>query len=233
MSSVDRRDTGMTRDWVRTGTEFFLSTLDALPPAVLDAPSRLPDWRRRHVVAHVARNAESLSRLASWARTGVETPAYASAQARAADIERTAQADPDSLRHDVWDTATALEHDFDALSGAQWANEVQTRGGRTVPAAELPWMRVREVWIHTVDLDAGPRFEDIPAVICTALVDDVTGGFAERVEGVPGLRLTASDVGGTWTIGDGGTAVTAPVTDLAAWLTGRATRPEASLPRWL
>jgi maleylpyruvate isomerase len=232
MSSVDRRDTGVTRDWVRTGTELFLSTLDTLPAADLDAPSRLPDWRRRHVVAHVARNAESLSRLATWARTGVETPAYASAQARAADIERTAQADRDSLRHDVRDTASALEHDFDALSGRQWSNEVQTRGGRTVPATELPWMRVREVWIHTVDLDAGPRFEDIPTAICTALVDDVTGGFAKR-DGVPGLRLTATDVGGTWTIGDGSTAVTAPVTDLAAWLTGRATRPEATLPRWL
>jgi maleylpyruvate isomerase len=232
MASVDRRDTGMTRDWVRAGTQFFLSTLDSLPPADLDAPSRLPDWRRRHVVAHVARNAESLSRLATWARTGVETPAYASMQARAADIERTAQADPGSLRQDVRDTAAALERDFDALSGPQWSNEVQTRGGRTVPGTELPWMRVREVWIHAVDLDAGARFESIPTEICTALVDDVTGGFAER-EGVPGLSLTATDVGNTWTIGDGSTAVAAPVTDLAAWLTGRATRPEATLPRWL
>jgi maleylpyruvate isomerase len=232
MTSPDRRDTGMTRDWVRTGTAFFLSTLDAMPSADLDAPSRLPDWRRRHVVAHVARNAESLSRLATWARTGVETPAYASAQARAADIDRTAQADPKSLRQDARDTAAALERDFDALSGPQWSYEVQTRGGRTVPATELPWMRVREVWIHAVDLDADAGFADIPTDICSALVDDVTGGFAER-EGVPGLTLTAADVGRTWTIGDGSTAVAAPVAELAAWLSGRTTRPEATLPRWL
>jgi maleylpyruvate isomerase len=232
MTTPDRRDTGLTRGWVSAGTELFLAALDSLSAADLDAPSRLPDWRRRHVVAHVARNAESLSRLATWARTGVETPAYASGQARAADIERTAQAEPDALCEDLRDTAAALERDFDALSGPEWSNEVQTRGGRTVPATELPWMRVREVWIHAVDLDASVGFTDIPADVCTALVDDVVGGFAER-DGVPGLTLTGTDVGRTWNIGDGSTAVTATVAELAAWLTGRTSRPEATLPRWL
>lgn len=232
MTSPDRRDTKLTRGWVRSGTEVFLAVLDSLSAADLDEPSRLPDWRRRHVVAHVARNAESLSRLATWARTGVETPAYASGQARAADIERTAQADQDALRQDVRDTAAALERDFDALSQSEWSHEVQTRGGRTVPATELPWMRVREVWIHAVDLGASAGFAEIPAEVCSALVDDVAGGFAER-EGVPGLTLTGTDVGRTWTIGDGSTAVAAPVAELAAWLTGRTTRPEATMPRWL
>lgn len=232
MSSPDRRDTGLTRGWVYSGTERFLAALDSMSAADLDGPSLLPDWRRRHVVAHLARNAESLSRLSKWARTGVETPAYASAQARTVDIERTAQADPDELRRDVQHTASALEGDFDALSPATWSREVQTRGGRTVPATELPWMRVREVWVHAVDLDASASFADIPAEVCTALVDDVAGGFAER-DGVPGLTLTGTDVGRTWQIGDGRTAVTASVAELAAWLTGRTTRAEATLPRWL
>ena len=38
-----------------------------------------PGWSRRHVVAHVGYNARALTRLVEWAKTGIETPMYASA----------------------------------------------------------------------------------------------------------------------------------------------------------
>ena len=44
-------------------------------------PSGLPDWTRAHVLTHVARNADAMVNLLTWARTGVPTPAYASRDA--------------------------------------------------------------------------------------------------------------------------------------------------------
>src|SRR5256885_15091039 len=50
-------------------------------------PSLLPGWTRGHVLTHVARNGDGLGNLLRWARTGTETPMYASREARRADIE--------------------------------------------------------------------------------------------------------------------------------------------------
>ena len=77
----------MTRAWAQEGTRLLLAGLDRLDDASLDEPCALPDWPRRHLLAHVASNAEAIGRLLTWARTGVETPMYASPEQRAADIE--------------------------------------------------------------------------------------------------------------------------------------------------
>src|SRR5215469_5344155 len=50
-------------------------------------PSSLPGWSRGHVLTHLARNADGLRNLLIWARTGVETPQYLSAEARDTAIE--------------------------------------------------------------------------------------------------------------------------------------------------
>jgi hypothetical protein len=77
--------------WCADGERFFGEALDRLPGAGPDGPSLLPGWSRRTVIAHVARNADALCNLLTWARTGVETPMYASAEAREAAIAATAQ----------------------------------------------------------------------------------------------------------------------------------------------
>ncbi len=46
------------------------------------------------MLTHVARNADAMINLLTWARTGVPTPAYASDQQRDADIEAGAGAQP-------------------------------------------------------------------------------------------------------------------------------------------
>src|ERR1041385_6710494 len=71
--------------WVAEGQAQFEQAVMELDD--LTGPSRLPGWTRGHVVTHVARNAEALTRLLAWARTGIEPPMYPSAQARDADIE--------------------------------------------------------------------------------------------------------------------------------------------------
>ena len=47
----------------RRGTAFFARKLNELRDADLDAPSLLPGWTRRHVIAHVSYNARAIARL--------------------------------------------------------------------------------------------------------------------------------------------------------------------------
>ena len=103
-------------------------------------------------------------------------------------------------------------------------------------------MRVREVYVHAVDLDAGIAFADLPASFLAALLDDIANRRTTAGTG-PALSLTAVDTGGRWAVGGTGEPVAvrgpaggahrmagrppgrrpadasgAPVPDLPAWL---------------
>jgi maleylpyruvate isomerase len=185
---VDRRDTAVTLPWMGAGTELLARAVNALPDDALRAPSALPGWTRAHVVAHVARNAEALTRLATWAHTGVETPMYPSREHRAAEIESSAQAPADVLRDELATTAEALDAALAALDETTWQAQVRSALGRPIPAAEIPWMRVREVWLHAVDLDAGVSVTDIAPDVVDTLLDDATG-MLSAADGCPSAVL--------------------------------------------
>lgn len=234
-----RRDVHTTLPWMGAGTEFLVQLVDALPDDALRAPSTLPGWSRAHVIGHVARNAEALTRLATWARTGVETPMYADAQQRAAEIESSAQAPADTLRRELGSTAADLDAALAALDDDTWQAQVRSALGRAIPAAEIPWMRVREVWLHAVDLASGATVDDLPPDVVDTLLDDVTGVLTGR-DGCPAALLTPTDRDRTWSLGpDGGAEVQGPAADVLGWLTGRGGTVTAPLgevpdpPRWL
>jgi maleylpyruvate isomerase len=222
--------------WVSQGTALFLQAIDGLDDLELDRSTQLPGWTRRHVIAHTAANATALVRLATWARTGVVTPMYASAHDRAQEIEKGSRRSAVQLRAWLRSSATDLTTAFDRLTTAStWHAEVVTAGGRTVPAAALPWLRAKEVSIHAVDLTSSADFEDLPAGLCTSLVADAVEARTDRADG-PALRLTATDDNASWHVaGSGGpVAVHLPTARLAAYLTGRhAPADLPSLPPWL
>jgi maleylpyruvate isomerase len=164
----------------------------------------LSGWTRAHVIAHLHSNAEALRRLVKWARTGNESRMYASAAQRTEEIETGAQLQPEKLRALVHESAAALADDLAQLTPAQRARTVITAQGRYLPAAEVSWLRCREVGVHAVDLDAGVTFADLPDDFLTALVNDVIVNRAAKGE----------------------------LATLAAWLTGRA-RPDEHLGPWL
>ena len=223
-----------TLAWLADGERTVAAAVERLTDDDLAAPSSLPDWSRAHVVAHLARNADALTNLLTWARTGVETLMYPSREARDAGIATTAALPPAELRADYAAAGYRFAAAVDALPAEAWTAEVRTMQGRTVPAAEVPWMRVKEVWVHGVDLDAGLAFADLPAEFCAALVDDVLGTFAARDE-TPQVTIVATDVERTW--GSGAATVKGPVAAVAAWLTrGDAsglTGETAPPPRWI
>jgi maleylpyruvate isomerase len=220
--------------WVQDGTARFHAGLASLDDTALNDPSLLPGWTRRHLIAHVAANADALCRLAYWARTGEERRMYASPAQREAEIEVGAARPAADLRHWVADSAARLAEDLGRLSAAAWDAPVITAQGRTVPATEIPWLRAREAYVHAVDLDAGLGFDGIPGEFLAALLDDVAARRSAQGTG-PALTLAASDTGATWHVTGSSDAhpVTAPLAVLAAWLTGRPAPGLPDLPPWL
>jgi len=191
---TDRNDTALTLPWMRAGTGHVSALVAKLSDAELAEPSALPEWSRAHVVAHLARNAEALMRLVTWARTGVETPMYPSPEARAADIATSAVHPPRRLRAELADTAAELDAALTALTPAQWEAQVRSALGRPLPATQVPWMRIREVWLHAVDLDAGAGVADLPGGVLDLLLDEVTVTLS-AADGCPAVELVATDRG--------------------------------------
>lgn len=208
--------------WARFAHDELLAALDRLPDRDFAGPSLLPGWSRAHVAAHLAHNAEGLARLATWARTGVETPMYPSAEARSADIEATARHRPADIREKVAAASTHLVLQLDDLPAEARAVEVQSLLPPTFPAALLPWQRVREVWVHLVDLAADEGFAAVPAEVAAALLDEA----AERsiLRGLSPVVALVDDGGTWWSLGDGLATVTLTGSRpaLLGWLTGRA-----------
>ena len=242
-----RHDLATTRAWAVDGTRLVVGALASLPDDAFTGPSLLPGWTRAHVGAHLARNAEALTRLASWARTGEESPMYAGPEQRDADIESSARQSPAALRHDVTATAAVLDQALDALTGPAWDAPVGVRQGQQVAARLLPWLRVREVWLHAVDLDAAVDLSAAPPPLLDELVADITARLSTEPS-CPrvGLRLVDRDV--TWPLGSpagpGGqqaaTTVEGSAADVVLWLAGRSDGarlrtpgPLPALPRWL
>ena len=226
-----------SRRWVQQGTEQFALTLGGLSDAQLREESLLPDWSRAHVVAHTSRNAQGLGRLATWALTGEETRMYPSREFRNMQIEETVEFTPSQLRELFDSTAHDLEHRFDDLDQADaWGNEIRNFQDQLVSSDFVAWLRVREVWIHLIDLGAGVTFDDLPEDLQTELLGDVASGMAARDE-LPSVRFSNGDT--TWIYGEGDRVLDASPAALLAWLLGR---PEAAiepiadppqLPRWL
>jgi maleylpyruvate isomerase len=208
------------RRWARDGTTLLLAEAD-LDEAALGAPSALPGWSRKHLLAHVAANAGALGNLVHWAATGEPTPMYTSPGGRAAGIDRGSLLPGAELTAWLRRSAQQLDDAMAALSGEQWQAPVLTAQGRTVPATEVPWLRAREVYVHAVDLATGLSFAELPAGFAAALCDDVIA--KRRSAPGPALLLEAAGTGGRWELPGEGSTVTlsGPLAEITSYLTGR------------
>lgn len=225
----------------RRGTAYFARKLAELGDEEFDAPSLVPGWTRRHVIAHVGYNARALTRLLEWAATGIETPMYAGADQRLREVENGASLQPIALRHLVAHSNVHLNVEWRDLSPAAWQARVRTAQGRVVPAGETAWMRSREVWIHAVDLNNGGRFADFPPDLLDGLLTDITGAWRRRGTGLQ-LRLAPTDRDGNFDVGAEPTEhINGSAADLTRWATGRGANgvevtgagTVPSPPRWL
>ena len=199
---------------VDRATENLLSTAADLDPAVVSAPSLLPGWTVGHVLTHVARNADAYTNLLTWARTGVETPAYASPEAREEAITAGA-----AMPAQAW----TFQLDFIKL-----------------PAAGVPWARLREVEVHHVDLGQGYTPADWSDAFALRLLREIVTTASPEF---PPMILRPYGIDHPLTLGtaDEPPVVGGPTKSLAAWLSGRGdgadltVSPDGELPipaRW-
>ncbi|MET9913829.1 maleylpyruvate isomerase family mycothiol-dependent enzyme [Streptomyces sp. NPDC006476] len=226
--------------WVEDGQRRLQQAVDALPAHAVAEPSALPGWTRGHLLTHLARNADALVNLLTWARTGIPTPMYTSPDQRATDIEAGAGRPLSEQRADLRVSASRFAEAAEALTADAWSATVTSGQGREIAASEVPWLRAREVWIHLVDLRVGVGMDVLPPDLAWALVRDVAGWMSARLAPDTGVELTA-DGRGTVVLGtpspSGGTVSGKPHA-LAAWLTGRGGTEELrgelpKLPRWM
>ena len=212
---------------MRRGQAYWARRLNELRDDELDAPSLLPGWSRRHVIAHVGFNARAVARLVDWARTGVENPMYASPTQRAEEIDLGATLPPEALRNLAAHAAVHLNVEWRDLPADAWTHEVRTAQGRLVPASETVWMRTREVWIHAIDLDSGGSLRDLPAELVDLLLDDLVRVWRrKRADGDRDVVLAPHDRDRTVAVLDGSSdalVVRGAATDVVGWGIGRTT----------
>jgi maleylpyruvate isomerase len=226
--------------WLKAGNELFAGALAELPDDGFAEPCLLPGWSRAKLLGHVARNADALCNLLHWAATGIETPMYPSPDAREQGIVASATQSPQQLRDDVATTTARLDRSIAELPEAAWQAPVRTAQGRSVPGAEVPWMRVRELFVHAVDLDGPVSFDDVPVELAAELLADAFR-FAVRKPACPQVRVLASDAEFDQLLGDNDRCpvVRAPVRQLLPWALGRPRLAPAEagtwpvLPAWL
>lgn len=214
-------DLSDTRRWAVQGTGIFLDALERTPDASLAEPTALPGWTRRHLVAHVAANAEALLNLTRWAATGIETPMYTSPEQRDDDIRSGALRAPRELREWVEESAGRLAAAFADLTDDEWSRPVRTAHGREVPATQIPWLRSREVMVHAADLDPTLTFAGLPEPFLVALADDIVTRRSTADQAA--LVVTADGGRHVWSVQGAGqpVAVEGKLAAVVAYLAGR------------
>ncbi|HUL26047.1 MAG TPA: maleylpyruvate isomerase N-terminal domain-containing protein [Streptosporangiaceae bacterium] len=170
-------------DQIDHATQRLLGTARVIAEPDLRAPSLLPGWTRAHVLAHLARGADAMRNLLVGARAGQDRPAYASAQARAADIEHGAGLRQQELMADLAAAAMALRTISKQLPGDAWRFPVRILDSQRFPAAELLTRRLVEVELHHCDLGTGYGPGDWPAVFAAMeLAEPMRSQRQDRIE---------------------------------------------------
>jgi maleylpyruvate isomerase len=217
----------LAADLVPEAAARLLRTVDGFHGDDWSAPSLLPQWTRAHVVAHLALNAEALARLLHGVVAAddedVPRTMYDSDEKRERDIVELAGAEPGEIRERLMGATTTLADAIVAMPEDHWQTRVErTPGGRTMRASSVPGMRLRELEIHHVDLDAGYA----PSAWTLAFAEHLVDAMTRRLRPEHAFELKPLDSERTWVLGDGDAeyavpVVTGPAADLAWWLTGR------------
>lgn len=205
---------------VDDATDALLRTASGLTDQDVFAASLCEGWTRGHVLTHISRNAEAMVRLTRWASTGEPQEMYpGGTERRDADIEAGAGRTSGEQLTDLRETAASLAEAFPLLLGDLPAPEVEMRGGYRVGSATLPFLRLRELVLHHVDLDAGYTLAEVDGPVLVRLLDDAVGRL-RLSHRAPSLTL-ATHEGETWQVGEGEVEVTGTRHAMLLWLARR------------
>ncbi|MGB0112563.1 MAG: maleylpyruvate isomerase N-terminal domain-containing protein [Ilumatobacteraceae bacterium] len=138
-----------------------LEGLEASGDLDVAAASLLPDWTIAHVITHVVNSGDGhLRMLAAAARGEIGVQYPGGREQREGEIQEGARRSAAELLADLRRGTDALEAQWAAMP--TWAGTGMSMGGE-VPVADLPFLRIREVAIHHIDLGLGATFDGLPA----------------------------------------------------------------------
>ena len=133
--------------------QLLLAALDSLTDEQCRQDSLLPKWSRGHVLAHLARNADSHVRLLVAAGRGEIAEQYVGGyKGRVAAIEGSSGLSAIELVADVRRSIYALEAAWAGASPTTWAGDGINGVGATIHMSEIVFLRWREVEVHHADL---------------------------------------------------------------------------------
>lgn len=141
----------------------LLAVSDGLTDADLRAPSLLPGWSRGHVLNHLRRNADGFSLMCEAAGRGEEGLQYPGGMdERNRGIEDGAGDPATTVVANVRASVYALETLWFRGDATMWTGHGIVATGASVPIADVPYRRLREVTVHLTDLDVGIGHEEWP-----------------------------------------------------------------------
>lgn len=139
----------------------LLADLEHRDDVWVRADSLLPGWTRSHVLTHLARNAEGLTRLLEHANRGEVADQYpGGVVARNEAIEIGAQRSMEAILADLRASTWALEAAWVATTAEGWQGRGRLTSGAVIPVREVVFRRWREVEVHHSDLDCGFSWSD-------------------------------------------------------------------------
>lgn len=203
--------------------------------------SLLPGWTVGHLIAHLARNADSHTGILGAAAEGRVEDQYPGGRAqREEGVEAGADKPAQQLVADLTDAVHRLEQAWDSTHVDVWRGGL----GRTLTLgatslADLVFLRWREVEVHLVDLGlkdlGGPEWEDLSPAYVEAEWAWSTRRLPDRVPADVTVLLTPGDRP-SLTAGRGPRVlrVDVPTRETLRWLSGRAEGDPAwpSLTPW-
>jgi maleylpyruvate isomerase len=176
---------------MRAAQSALVERLAGLDDATARAPSRLPGWTVGHVVTHVARNADSVTRRLEGVARGEVVDQYpGGTEGRAAEIEAGAARPAAVLVADLAAAHERIEAAVAAVEAAgdrAWSGLSRDTGGGLRAARELPLRRWQEVEIHHVDLGLGYEPSDWPDEFVHRVLPAMLAGVGPRLPGLERL----------------------------------------------
>lgn len=212
-------------------------TIQALTTQEVDEPSGLPGWSRGHLLTHLANNAEGLTRVILGALTSQVLPMYSSADARQGDIAAGATRDGLVIVAHAQLAAATLSSAIRTVSDWDSPTVFHTvTGAVEQPLTEVLRMRLREVAIHHVDLNAGHHFDNEDNDVINELVRDSARRFSPNESHAIDLLVDGKLIAAI--TGDQASSATSAVDldggAMLSWLTGRGPSQSdlPALPPW-
>ncbi|MCU1537925.1 MAG: mycothiol-dependent maleylpyruvate isomerase [Humibacillus sp.] len=214
MTTLTGRD--VTTEHLAAETDRVVESAASLRNDAVLAPSLCAGWSRGHVLAHIARNADALSRVAAIALSGEPGTMYVSQAERDAEIEAGARRPAADQATDILESGHRLAGLLARLGPEHDAVTVErVPGGPRLEVGNLRFMRLRELVFHHVDLDSCFGFDRVAPEVVDLFLRDAVDRL-RAADAPPSLTLVTTE-GDQLVVGDGATAVRGTRADVLLW----------------